>query len=107
MNGAAAFFPAPPNNSQYGYKTCKITQVWNPLCYLLWEPDQNLNPGCYGDASSYPDSSEGLGRLHVKGGNVLALGGNTLFMSIATFQNEQNLTSKNLLWWNPKTPNGH
>ena len=42
MNGAACFFANP--NSQYNYQTPKSGQVWNPLCWIVWEPDQLLDP---------------------------------------------------------------
>ena len=37
MDGASAFFAVP--NSTFNYKTCKLAQIWNPLCYLMWEPN--------------------------------------------------------------------
>jgi aminoglycoside N3'-acetyltransferase len=35
----------------------------------------NFQTDSYNDASSYPDRNESIGRLHTKGGIVLALGG--------------------------------
>src|SRR5579872_2613448 len=63
MNGAVCGYGA----SGQG---CKITDIWSPMCYLLWEPDENAlgpgNPGAFdfNDASSFPNQSEGIGRLH-------------------------------------------
>jgi prepilin-type N-terminal cleavage/methylation domain-containing protein len=51
MNGAACDF-ANPNN----YTTPKISSIWTPLCYIMWEPDEFLS------SPSYPDG-EGHWRL--------------------------------------------
>jgi prepilin-type N-terminal cleavage/methylation domain-containing protein len=113
MNGASCYYANPPNQYQYG--TCKVSQIWNALCIILWEPDQLLNPTyAYNDGSSYPGydnlagrgTGEGLGHLHVKGGNVLTVSGSTQFMSFIDFNNEQANPRKNLLFWNPKTATG-
>ena len=108
MNGASCFYPNPPN--QYGYKSCKTSQVWSPMCYLLWEPDVS-NPNIqnyYNDAANFPDQTkgEGVGRLHVKGANILAVGGHTIFIKFEQFRAEQNNPTKGLLWWNPLKTNG-
>jgi prepilin-type N-terminal cleavage/methylation domain-containing protein/prepilin-type processing-associated H-X9-DG protein len=105
MNGSPAYFPGGVNNL-YGYRTAKINQVWSPLCYLLWEPDQFLSPTAYNDAASYPDLSEGVGTVHGTGGNILALDGHVDFISRRGFQQEQAKAVKNLLWWNPRTASG-
>jgi prepilin-type N-terminal cleavage/methylation domain-containing protein len=105
MDGSPCYFPS--SNSQYGYKTCKVNEV-NPMAYILWEPDEKLgsavNP--YNDAANYPDRNEGVGRFHVKGANILAVGGHVLFIKIEDFNKEQLGTTKNLLWWSPRTPSG-
>lgn len=105
MNGAPAYYPPGGVNSTYGYKTCKTSEV-NPMAYFLWEPDQVLNVGCYNDAANYPDRNEGVGRFHVRGANILAVGGHALFIKFEVFATEQIGTTKNLLWWSPRTPNG-
>src|ERR1022692_3842208 len=75
MDGAAADFPgsgmsgAPPGGT---YQISKSTAVWSTMCYLLWEPDENVlgpgNPGAfeYNDAANYPrvSNGEGIGVLH-------------------------------------------
>jgi prepilin-type N-terminal cleavage/methylation domain-containing protein len=105
MNGASCFFPNPDN--QYGYATCKESQIWSPLCILLWEPDQTIDVGCYNDGASYPGPGagaailEGLGPLHVIGGNVMTVSGNAQCMTVAAYTNELSIPGKNRLWWNP------
>jgi prepilin-type N-terminal cleavage/methylation domain-containing protein len=108
MNGAVCGYPNP-----VAYRSMKITQVPTPMCYLQWEPDETLgNPPigefAYNDASSYPDRNEGIGRLHQKGGVVLAVGGHVQFLDIKTFMREQTNTpsAKNLLWWSAWSANG-
>ena len=111
MNGSSCFFAK--GNAQYGYATARAGSV-NPMSWLLWEPDQNIDPGCYNDGANFPGPDpvygstalEGLGNLHVKGGNLLAVGGNAQYMRPADFQNELNNPSKNLLFWSLKTPTG-
>jgi prepilin-type N-terminal cleavage/methylation domain-containing protein len=87
------------------YRSAKITQVWSPMCYIQWEPDENLNPtvNAYNDASSYPNRNEGVGRLHTKGGIIQAVGGHVLFIDFKQFMHEQTNapTVRNLLWWSP------
>ncbi len=114
MNGAAAFYPPMGQNGIYGYKTCKASQIWSPLCILNWEPDvtqaNNYNDGC-----NYPKIDEGVAKtLHTKGANVLAVGGNANMMSFNDFLGEMNNPvygdcnhGKGLLWWNPNQCDGH
>ena len=115
MNGAADGFQTytfPP--------PCKITDVWNPSCYLLWEPDENAVgqgiPGRfdYNDAANYPSTSEGIGRLHsANSGNMLCVGGNVQFVSVQTFHQQSVVGSgtgpggKTLAWWNPNSVSGN
>ena len=111
MNGAACYFPAP--NSQFNYQTPKISQIWNSLCWNVWEPDQNIDNYCYNDGSNYPGTdnggsgkNEGIGKLHVTGGNILSLSGDVRFITMVEYTNQLNIPAKNLLFWNPKTPTG-
>jgi prepilin-type N-terminal cleavage/methylation domain-containing protein len=104
MNGAACFYPS--GNSEYSYATCKLGQIWSPLCYILWEPNQN-NPTDYNDGSNYPSPTEGVGTLHIKGANILAVGGNANFIQFQQFLTEASNPQRSLCYWNPKSGNGH
>jgi prepilin-type N-terminal cleavage/methylation domain-containing protein len=88
----------------------KITQAWSTQCYIMWEPDEYLNggagAGAYNDGSSYPDRNEGVGRLHVSGAVILALDGHVNFIKLTDFDKERNITTRNLLWWAPDSPDG-
>jgi len=106
MNGAACYFPGGGNNGLYGYKTCKMTQIWSPLCYLLWEPDITLDSNAYNDGANYPNNNEGVGHLHVRGANILAIDGHALFSTFKQFNDEQSNPQKGLLWWNPLSADG-
>lgn len=102
MNGAVchyAFYPPPP---------IKLSEVWNPLCWLMWEPQDTNTVAAWWDASSFPNTSkgEGLGTVHGKGGIISAVGGNVSFMQYSRFVDEENNPTKNLLWWNPSTTDG-
>jgi hypothetical protein len=94
------------------------------MCYLMWEPDENVlgpgNPGAFefNDSANFPQVSngEGIGRLHSqKGGQILAVGGHVTFVTRTQF-NEDSLTpngkgpgpgGKTFLWWNPDAADGH
>ena len=121
MNGAPEGFT--PGNT-YVYRSCKLTDVWSPMCYLLWEPDENYNapgsPGAadFNDGSNTPDATrgEGVGRLHSKkGGQILAIGSHVEFITREKFRSDS-LTipgtgpgpgGKTFLWWSPFSNNGH
>jgi hypothetical protein len=98
----------------YGVSTrpCKVTDAWSPACYLLWEPDENFGSPpagafAFNDASSYPDRSEGPGRLHSAiGTTVVTVGGEAQFVTFQRFQAEQNSGKKSLTWWDPASSNG-
>jgi prepilin-type N-terminal cleavage/methylation domain-containing protein len=114
MNGASCYYAggdsAGGGPAEFHYQTCKITQIWSPLCYLVWEPDTS-NPSIanyYNDAANYPDQGkgEGVGHLHIKGANILAIAGHVEFMPFFVFTAEQNKTTQSLVWWNPKTADG-
>jgi prepilin-type N-terminal cleavage/methylation domain-containing protein len=118
MNGAPCGYGMATSATSY---SCKVDSAWSPMCWLLWEPDENENgpgdPGPYdfNDSSNFPDAPPdapvrggGIGRLHSrKGGSILALGGNVSFMTREQFKAESNLANKNLVWWSPFTINGH
>jgi type II secretory pathway pseudopilin PulG len=114
MNGASAYFPANNVNNMFGYRTCKSSQVWSPLCIVNWEPNPN-SAFNISDGANYPDPTEGPAiSIHVTGVNTLAVGGNTRFMSSADYAAEmnhplknQNNAGKGLLWWNPIRRDGH
>jgi len=118
MNGAVSGYP---NEPQDGSRTCKITQIWSPLCYVMWEPDENFlgpgNPGWFdwNDGSNFP-TSEGVGRLHSRrGGTIMAVGGHVVFVSKEQFAQDSNTPlgtgpgpgGKTYLWWSPFSGTGH
>jgi prepilin-type N-terminal cleavage/methylation domain-containing protein len=118
MNGAPCGYGV-DNNSHI---SCKTVNVWNTMCWLLWEPDENnLGPGNPGgfefnDSANFPNDSEGIGRLHSKrGGQAIAIGGHVTFVSREQFRAEGDMPSgrgpgpggKNLVWWSPYSKDGH
>ncbi len=109
MDGAVVAYPA-----AYG-TPMKITAVWSPMCYLIWEPNENAvgpgNPGAfeYNDGSNFPNTSEGIGLLHSKsGGNALALDGHVDFVTVPQFKQYSTVGSgpgplnQTYLWWDGK-----
>jgi type II secretory pathway pseudopilin PulG len=116
MNGSAGggssgnSFPNGPTTV-----SCKTTQIWSQSCYVLWEPDPNVNgtqnPGDaaeYNDGASFPNNNEGIGRLHSKkGGIILALDGHDEFITQQKFRAQSTPTGLTLLWWSPFSANGH
>jgi prepilin-type N-terminal cleavage/methylation domain-containing protein/prepilin-type processing-associated H-X9-DG protein len=118
MNGAACNYGGQNGEPEVGIK---ITQAWTSMCYLLWEPDENTVkqnvPGAFefNDGSNYPtvppNGDEGIGPLHDKNGNILALDGHVDFMGTNRFnslsRNKGDGTGgKGLLWWAPGIANG-
>jgi len=120
MNGSECAFAGPPSPIK-----CKMTDVWSPSCYLLWEPDEYLVSANYplgelnfewNDAANFPDApphgSEGIGRLHGKnGGNILALDGHVDYLNTTVFNKTSNNRGpgpggKGLLWWAPSIVDG-
>jgi len=103
MNGAVCNYGNASPNS------IKQTSVWSTMCYIQWEPDENLpNPPpngppigafAYNDASSFPDRGEGVGHLHISGAIVQAIAGHVLFIRFEEFEREQVKAGKGLLWW--------
>jgi prepilin-type N-terminal cleavage/methylation domain-containing protein len=111
MNGAPCFFPPLGNASFYKFAMCKMSRVWSPLCIIQWEPELS-NAGNFNDGGNYPNPGEGASRIHVKGANVLTVGGSANFMSFDDFIREASNPKKGgknrgLLWWNPNQVDGH
>ena len=80
--------------------------------FMMWEPGTvPSNPGFgYNDGSSDPDPTVdgGLGRRHGKiGGIVLNISSSVMFIKSNAWYTEARSTSKNRLWCNPGTANGH
>jgi prepilin-type N-terminal cleavage/methylation domain-containing protein len=117
MNGAVSGYP-----STGTFPNSKITSVWSPMCYLLWEPDENNlepgNPGAFdfNDGANLPSDGEGLGRLHSKkGASIIAVAGHVQFITRETFRKDADTPAgqgpgpggKTYLWWSPFSNNGH
>jgi prepilin-type N-terminal cleavage/methylation domain-containing protein len=127
------------NGAQCGYQNTilsemthtKTTDAWSPMCYLMWEPDENADgpgdPGAFefNDGANYPravgvmgqnGTGEGIGRLHNKnGGNIMAIAGHVIFMTSTAFKQDSLAVGtaaapgpghKTYLWWNPYSANG-
>jgi hypothetical protein len=89
----------------------KLGQVWSPLCWLMWEPDDKGASGNlykhWWDACSFPDvNGEGIGKVHSGGAVISAVGGNVSFMKFEKFAEESLNPQKNLCWWAPNTADG-
>jgi len=117
MNGASAYYPpeVAGGASAFQFKTCKASQIWSPLCIINWEPNAKGGSFVFNDGASYPDSDfEGMGKLHVKGANLLDVEGSCVMWSFQQYQAEVNHNAKNdcskgkgLIWWNPMRCDGH
>ena len=100
----------------------KITGAWSPMCYLIWEPNENAITSAgqpigafeYNDAANFPTTTvstpvgaEGIGLLHSKhGGNALALDGHVDFVTTVLFNQYSMGNVKTFLWWSTN-PTGH
>lgn len=125
MDGAVVAYD-PQGNFRAPYTPCRTSGVWSPMCYLIWEPNENElgqgNPGAfeYNDGSNFPTTKvsnpaggEGIGLLHSKnGGNALALDGHVDFVTRILFNQYSKQGSgpgpngKTYLWWDVVNPNG-
>jgi prepilin-type N-terminal cleavage/methylation domain-containing protein len=113
MNGAANYYSVVKN-----YQTCKITDVFNPLCYLMWEPLDSVNNDhinllpnpVFNDGSNFPTPPEGMGLEHGKGANAgglgMGVGGHALYIKATDYYVIESDPNKNFLFWNPKSSNG-
>ncbi len=120
MNGAVVAFGENPPAGANELPPCKITDIFSTSCYILWEPWEYGNPPYdptptggfeWNDGSNFPDITKGeaIGLLHsIHGGNALAIDGHVDFVTKINFDSwSQATASKNLLWWNPRSSNGH
>ncbi len=109
-------------NANNAYVSCKASQVWSPMCYLFWEPDDHNSVGAFefNDGANFPtappEGQEGIGLLHNKtGGNIMRLDGGVEFISSTNFAKDSNIPSgagpgpggKTHLWWSTFQPDGH
>jgi len=118
MNGAVCGY------GEQSKISCKTVNVWSPMCYLLWEPDENNlgpgNPGAFefNDSANFPSTSngEGIGRLHSRlGGQIVAMGGHVTFITRPQFRADADTPNgrgpgpggKTYLWWSPFQTDGH
>ena len=112
MNASGAFSPPSNDNGLYGYKTAKISRIWSPECWLMWEPDPKATAGgIWNDGSNYP-ATEGLGLAHQTGALIQRLDGGAMFVKTnAYFKEVSNplpgVPGKGLLRWNPNTIDGY
>ena len=112
MNGAVCGYGSLNANYARGKPTSYRLNQFNPEAYVHWEPAVN-NYGSYyaynsgQDASQYPTDSEGIGKRHVKGANIVGFDGRAHFITFQTFHDEAARPDKGLLWCNPGTVNGH
>jgi len=121
QNGCVCNFSSAETNGVAG--TYKVSAVWSPSCYVMWEPNENTlgagNPGAFefNDGANFPDAppagGEGIGPLHGKnGGNILAVDGHVDYLATNIFNKLSNASgpdgnnSKGLLWWDPAWPDG-
>lgn len=105
MNGAVCGFKTTGQ-----YEGLKITSFQQDA-YISWEPEPFLQNGTtsYIDASSYPQLPDGLlGQKHgKKGGVVMVVSGSVEFVNSNRWYSLSVLPTKNSVWCNPLTADGH
>jgi prepilin-type N-terminal cleavage/methylation domain-containing protein len=110
MNPAGAFHPGIGTSAQHGYKTAKLSSIWNSEAWLLWEPDFNGAVNLFNDGSNIA-STEGIGRIHEIGALVGRLDAGASWLKFEQYYREVNnpprgTPGKGLLMWNPRTIDG-
>lgn len=83
--------------------TCRLADVWSPMCFLMWEPDENfgtppVGAAAYSDGSSCPDMTQRAAQIHGKGALVLALDGHAQLLPLSQFVREQTNSARSLVW---------
>ncbi len=116
MNASACMFDLNNLNS-----TCKISQIWSPACFLMWEPDctsegaLEFNGGAIGPTAP-PIGTERIGLLHTTtGGEVVRCDGGVEFITATNFASIASTAmgkgpgpnGATYLWWNPISGYGH
>src|SRR5207248_885332 len=103
-NGAVDGYGTPADGlgriAPNSYKTSDFRQD----AIIFWQALET-NPGDFNDGSSSPD--EGITKLHSLGTTVGVVDGHIEYMKTVRFYGEVNITTKNRVWCNPGTPNGH
>jgi prepilin-type N-terminal cleavage/methylation domain-containing protein len=97
MNGAACGYGTASPSS---YKVSRFRQD----AVIFWQALET-NPGDFNDGSSTPD--EGITKLHSIGTTVGIVDGHIEYMKTLKFYAEGKITTKNRVWCNPETANGH
>lgn len=111
MDGAACGFA---NGSQ---PSCKVTDAWNPDCWLLWESDTHVEGAfTFNDGASYPGGDDGPGGIHtVNGAEILTVSGTVCFRTMQSVKADENPPGgtgpgpggKTYVWWSPFSSSGH
>ena len=110
MNGAVCGY-----GMVVAYRSCRITDVWNPGCYLMWSPSESvtntvgspIGEFAFNDASAYPDQREAVSALHtLNGADLVTVAGNVQFVTMQKIEMEKTNATKNLIWWSPFSANG-
>ena len=120
MDGAACDFGDKEYNKPGVFE--KITDPWNPMCWLLWEPDEQMyNTAAEGyqpafefnDGANFPGPVEGISVLHSKnGGNAVCMCGTAQFVLRTQFHLQSirkcavGPAGQTLCWWAPDEPLG-
>jgi len=117
MNGCAVKFDTSSGGWNNVGKSWKLTDVWNAMCVLMWEPDEKEyaeltgNPAFeYNDGSNFPDDTEGIAKLHSNnGGNLMVISGSVAYWTFKQWRSQADQTPymRNFVWWYPGTANGH
>ena len=96
-----------------GLKTYTFGAFLNQESVMMWEPNYDnaaYTGGIYNDGSSYPSTNpnEALGLDHDKTGGVVArMDGSVIFMKLTDWISQAQSSTKNDLWCNPGSANGH
>jgi len=100
MNGGLlTILPIPPVVLLFWIQDLQGEPDLESLCIINWEPNAAPAPVgagsfAYNDGSSYPDTWEGMGRLHIKGANLLSVGGNAVMWTFADYSAEVHHNAK-------------
>jgi len=96
MNGAVVSY-------SWNHPPAKLARMQPGDC-AFWETDET-EPTCFNDGANYPP--EGVSGQHSAGGVQSAFDGSVSYVKLAQWRQDMASTSRNRLWCNPNSPDGH
>ena len=96
MNGAVVDY-------SWNHPSAKLGRMQPNVC-AFWETDET-EPAYFNDGANYPP--EGVSGRHSAGGVQAAFDGSVSYVKLTKWHQDMASASRNRLWCNPNSPDGH